>query len=297
MRQRMAAQHPDPASLRFVYPIEDRERFAQFWKAIYYDPDTAGLRPNLTFVRPDGSIVFETNAVGLSGDALDPRRKLAVIWGDSVVFCAGCGWSRLLDGYAPGYQFLNGGIDGDPYKNILRRAAEFNAKHRVALNILMLGWHPFVASWWEISHRRRRRSGVVNPGNAELRQELIRFLERNPNTVVLTVPTALNPGNLDKPMSAYCVEGDDAVVFRFFGDREREIAGQRDAYAYILERNAITREVCATRGIRVIDLFEAFDTSGAPDFREHFMDLLHFRVPAFPLVARLIYDGISDLLV
>jgi len=45
------------------------------------------------------------------------------VWGDSVVFSVGRGWPCLLDRLAPGYQFLNGGIDGDPYKNILRRAA------------------------------------------------------------------------------------------------------------------------------------------------------------------------------
>src|SRR5205085_747304 len=113
-------------------------------KALYHDPERAGLRPNLVFVAPDGSIVFETNELGLKGDPLDPRRKLAVVWGDSVVFSAGRGWPCLLDRLAPGYQFLNGGIEGDTYSEILRRARDFNYRHPVVLNLVMLGWHPLI---------------------------------------------------------------------------------------------------------------------------------------------------------
>src|SRR5207302_1038041 len=95
---------------------------------------------------------------------------------------------------APGYQFLNGGVEGDPYKNILRRASEFNERHRVALNLLMLGWHLFVPSWW--ARRPTLSDGAeakrICNGNEELRAQLTSFLERTPNTVLLTVPTALN---------------------------------------------------------------------------------------------------------
>jgi lysophospholipase L1-like esterase len=74
----------------------------------------------------------------------------AVIWGDSVVFGRGRGWPCLLDRLAAGYQFLNGGLEGDLYKNILRRASEFNRRHRVALNVRMLAGIPSC-------HRRRHR--------------------------------------------------------------------------------------------------------------------------------------------
>src|SRR3954451_8864304 len=124
--------------MRTVYAVADTDVF----KALYYDRENATLRPNLVFVDRDGSIVFETNEVGLKGEPLDPNRKLAVVWGDSVVFGSGRGWASLIDRFAPGYQFLNGGLDGDPYGNILRRARGFNARHPVALNLLMLGWHP-----------------------------------------------------------------------------------------------------------------------------------------------------------
>jgi hypothetical protein len=62
-----------------------------------------------------------------------------------------------------------------------------------------------------------------------------------------------------------------------------------------VERNAITREVCARLGVRVIDLFAALDTENAEDFREHFVDVLHLRLRSYPLVAQIIHDNIKDL--
>src|SRR5436190_12716828 len=106
----------NPDRLRTVHVITEGEAF----KSLYYDRERAALRPNLVIVEPDGSGGFEINEVGLKGDPLDSSRRLAVVWGDSVVFGGGRGWACLLDQFAPGYQFLNGGLDGDPYTNILR---------------------------------------------------------------------------------------------------------------------------------------------------------------------------------
>ncbi|TMJ02952.1 MAG: hypothetical protein E6G97_10905, partial [Alphaproteobacteria bacterium] len=157
------------------------------------------------------------------------------------MFSHGRGWPCLLDRLAPGYQFLNGGIEGDPYKNILQRASEFNARNRVALNLLMLGWHLFVPSWW--ARRPTLSDGTeakhIGNGNEDLRAELTSFLERTPNTVLLTVPTALNRRIVDRPLSPYLRDGDEDTGFHFFGDIDREVEGQREAFDYILERNAI----------------------------------------------------------
>ena len=114
-----------PERLRTVHPITECEAF----KSLYWSGELPGMVPNLVFVNRDGSVAFESNEVGLKGDPLDPARKLAVVWGDSVVFGAGRGWAHLLDELAPGWQFLNGGLEGDPYTNILRRAAAFNESH------------------------------------------------------------------------------------------------------------------------------------------------------------------------
>ena len=288
--------------LRTVFPVAATDVF----KALYYDREQAALRPNLTFVDANGAIVFETNEVGLKGDPLDPSRKLAVVWGDSVVFGSGRGWPCLLDQLAPGWQFLNGGLDGDPYSNILRRAGEFNRRHPVALNLLMLGWHHFVPAQL-VTRAAPRRFGWRNDppteiwrphsGNETLSAELTRFLERTRNTVVLTTPTALNRQIIDRDLSAYLVEGDDATGFRFIGDIPYQIHAQRQGFEHIAERNDIAREVCTGLGIRVVDVFARFDTENAADFREHFYDVLHFRPRSYPLLTEFIYDEIKDLLV
>src|SRR5438477_7850754 len=112
-------------------------------KRLCFDETTRTLRPNMVLVDRRGAVVFEINELGLKGAARDPSRKLAVMWGDSVVFGIGRSWPCLIDGMAAGYQFLNGGIEADPYDNILRRAEASNHAHAVALNIVMLGWHPW----------------------------------------------------------------------------------------------------------------------------------------------------------
>src|SRR5215472_5465400 len=153
-------------------------------KLLYYDQETRAMRPELVFVTPDGTTHFEINEVGLKGDPIDAARKLAVVWGDSVVFSAGRGWPCLLDGLAAGFQFLNGGVEGDPYSNVLRRAREFNQRTAVHLNLLMLGWHPI-------------------PDNQNVRSALISFVRNTPNTVLLTMPTALNRQISDQDLSSY----------------------------------------------------------------------------------------------
>lgn len=298
----MAASGTDPARLRSVHLIAESATF----KALYLDRDRMALRPNAVFVDAAGQVVFETNEVGLKGDPIDPSRKLAVVWGDSVVFGSGRSWPCLLDALAPGWQFLNGGIDGDPYTNILRRSVAFNRQHKVARNLLMLGWHPFLPE--RIVQRppgrwsRLTGNGAAveikldRGGNGGLRHDLTAFLQQVPNTVVLTMPTALNHRIADQDLSAYLVDGDDETLFRFIGYVPYQVAGQRQGFEHIIERNAITREVCTALGVRLIDLFAMFDTTGLPDFREHFFDILHLRPRSYPLLAQRIHDSIKDLL-
>jgi len=292
----------DPARLRRVQLVAESDVF----KALYLDRERLSLRPDLVFVDRTGKIIFQTNEVGLKGDAVDPCRRLAVVWGDSVVFSSGRGWPCLLDALAPSHQFLNGGLDGDPYANILRRTSEFNRQHKVALNLLMLGWHPFLPErtvrrphrhTWSIGRNGAPvEMHLDRAGNENLRRDLAAFLERMPETIVLTMPTALNRRIIDQDLSAYLVDGDDETGFRFLGYIPYRIDTQRQGFEHIVERNAITRDVCDRLGVRVIDVFAAFDTENLADFREHFVDVLHLRPRSYPLVARIVHDGIKDLL-
>jgi lysophospholipase L1-like esterase len=246
-------------------------------KLLYYDNETRALRPQLAFVDAAGSIVFETNEIGLKGDALDCNRKLAVVWGDSVVFGVGRGWPRLIDNLAPGYQFLNGGIEGDFYANILRRASELNQRRSVALNLVMLGWHPL-------------------PNNQGLRSALTAFLQETDNTVILTIPTALNTRLADQDLSRFFSDGGDSGAFSFSGNLRYSLDLQREAFDYIVERNRIARDCARQTGIPLIDLFAEFDTEPVDDFRQDFLDIMHLRPEAYPKVARVVYRGIKELL-
>ena len=93
---------------------------------------------------------------------------------------------------------------------------------------------------------------------------------------------------------AEVLPGDDKVTLA--GNVTYSMQLQRDAFDFIVERNAVAREVAAELGIRVVDLAAAFDTTGKADFREHFWDIMHFRVASYPAVAAVVHAGIADLL-
>jgi hypothetical protein len=289
-------------------------------KRLCFDEETQSLRPNMVLVDRQGAVVFEINELGLKGVARDPARKLAVVWGDSVVFGIRWSWPCLLDELAPGYQFLNGGIEGDPYDNILRRAAALNRDQAVALNILMLGWHP-----WHLptqvdgprieqgarQHRRRTafwgfrdappcHSATHDPDpkpiHQQLRADLIDFLQGAPNTVLVTMPTALNRNIVDQDLSRYFTRGDRDTVFTFAGDLAYSVDLQRHMFEHISERNSIAREVAQAAGLGLADLAALFDTERLADFRENFHDMLHLRPRAYPKAAAAVYAGIKELL-
>jgi lysophospholipase L1-like esterase len=246
-------------------------------KLLYYDNETEALRPDLVFVDAGGSIVFEINELGLKGDARDETRKLAVVWGDSVVFGAGRGWPCLLDDLVSGYQFLNGGIEGDSFANILRRASEMNHRQAVALNLVMLGWHPL-------------------PDNRNVRSALTAFLDSAPNTILVTMPTALNRRIARLDLSCYVANRDGPDAFTFCGNLPYSRELQSAAFDYISERNQIVRDISRQTDTPLVDLFREFDTEHLADFRQEFSDMIHLRPSAYPKIARVIYEGIKHRL-
>jgi hypothetical protein len=275
------------------------------FKTLCYDWERDALRPNLVFIHDDGSVFFEINEAGLKGGPIDPDRRLVVAWGDSVVFGVGYSWPRLIEPLAAGHQVLNGGIEGDGFKNILRRAADFNRAHRVALNLVMLGWHPHwmftfeSASSGKPAGPLRRLLGLAREAerpNHGLAKHLTDFVRAFPNTVLLTLPTALNQDILDRDLTPLFAHGGDDTAFSFLGRLPYSVAIQRALWEFVNERNRIAREVCQQHGIRVVDLFAAFDSRREADFRAQFHDILHFRVRSYPAVARTIHEGIRDLL-
>jgi hypothetical protein len=261
-------------------------------QTLYLHKETWRLRPNVMFVRADGSTFFEINEAGLKGETIDLDRRLAVVWGDSVVFGVGPGWPCLLDALAPGYQFLNGGIEGDGYRNILARMTEFNRQQAVALNILLPGWHP---------HRN----------NASLAADFTAAIETTPNVMLATMPTALNAGIINDDLSGYFSprltdwtkmylssdsNGPENLEFFFCGSFEYSVEMQKEVFGHILERNDIIRAVAAAQSIPLIDLFGILATGDEADFRADFFDVMHPRPSAYPKVARAVCEAITHLL-
>ena len=132
-----------------------------------------------------------------------------------------------------------------------------------------------------------RRNGAApallpHSGNENIRADLTRFLQSVPNTVVLTMPTALNRRIIDQDLSSYLVEGDYEHGFRFLGKLPYRKDGQRWALEHIEERNAITREVCAKLGVRMIDLAAALATDNLSRFPRKFSRRGAYPPPRFP---------------
>ena len=129
------------------------------------------------------------------------------------------------------------------------------------------------------------------------RDELAGFLDAVRNTAVLTMPTALNPALLDLDLSEFIESGRGAEGFSFCGQAAPYVPGiQRAVHEFIVERNAMTREVCAEERIPLIDLFALFDTASAADFRCYFHDILHFRPSRYAEVARIVFEAVRNLL-
>lgn len=261
-------------------------------QGLYLDRETRRLIPNVSFVRSDGSIFFEINEIGLKGDALDSARKTAVVWGDSVVFGIGRGWPRLLDRLSPGYQWLNGGIEGAHYRDVLRYMAEVNRKRPIAVNVVLPGWHP-------------------HGQNQDLEADLTAACREVPHPVLATMPTALNPRVLNTdltPLFSPKLEDWDRMYwvselsdpqfrgFYFYGGFAYSVAMQREAFQHILERNSMVRRVAAALGIPLVDLFAVLDTSGSADIREDFNDIVHPRPSAYAKIVEAVFSVVRRVL-
>ena len=122
------------------------------------------------------------------------------------------------------------------------------------------------------------------------------FLQETENAVILTIPTALNRRLADQDLSPYFSNGGLEDGFSFSGNLRYSLDLQRTAFDYIVERNQIARDCGRRAGAPLVDLFAAFDTELAADFREDFLDIMHLRPSAYPKIAAAVYQGIKDLL-
>lgn len=248
-------------------------------QAIYYDGESKWLRPNLCMVDQDGKVLWQTNALRLRGPDVEPDTQIGVVWGDSVVFCVNeRSWPELLSDFADDCVFLNGGVEGVDYVTVLEHAIDFNAKRKVAVNVILPGWE-----------------GIGF--NSQLTIDLRAALKSIPNAVLATMPTSLNAHIINKDIQdAFVAEGDWPDIFGFLGKYTYSVAQQRSFFEHICERNDMIRAVARETGTPLVDLFAALDSSQFADFRECFFDVSHPRPSAYAKFASIVWETVGPLL-
>lgn len=251
---------------------------AEFGQSLYLDRATMTLIPNLAFVNEKGEFLFEINSLGLRGPEPEDGQPIAVVWGDSVVFSmAGKSWPEQINDGTLDYLFLNGGVEGSSYFEILRRAIALNRKRPAALNLILPGWHHF-------------------PDNRHVQRDLEDALSEIPNAVLVTQPTSLNAQIASTDLSnTFCKSPEDEEYFGFWGAAPYSVQLQNAYFVHISQRNAIVRAVAQSTGTPLIDLFTALDSAGLTDFRENFFDIGHPRMIAYPELAKIMRESIKHL--
>src|SRR5271157_4758361 len=157
----------------------------EIMQSFYMTRSPLRLKPRVILVRPqDMSVYLETNSFGFKGPDVDSNKRLVAMWGDSVVFGIGNEWVGAVDRCFPGFQFLNGGLEGDPFENIMERASEANQRLKIDHNIMFPGWHA------------RQRPDV-------LQSLLERAIATLPGPIFCTVPTSLNETVVEVDLSPY----------------------------------------------------------------------------------------------
>jgi hypothetical protein len=229
-------------------------------------PDARGLVPSTEIFWGEHPF-WSTNSFGLRAPEPTPGRKLAIVWGDSIVFGApdnrGGSWVSRLAADVASHQVLNGGIPGCPLSMTLDRMRQLNEVLPVDVNMVVASWH--------------RSTPNGGPYNVGLRDYLGAALERCDRVVLVTTPTSLNEQIVDHDLRIYA---DDAK--RFVWEHEPGIA--RAWLGSLMERNEIVREVGAAMGIPVFDWFETLRTTSLEDFRRDFVDFGHLRGSVAPKI-------------
>lgn len=249
--------------------MQDPSWSSWYSQLLYMNETRTGLKPNVAVYRGSGGdaeFLFEINSDGFKGGEIDRSRKLAAVWGDSVVWGEREGWVAGLNQLFPEYHFINGGIQGDPLENIAARAIEANCRMEISVNIIYPGWHS-----------RRRPSSV--------RETLDRMIDLVPNAVLCTVFTSLNRKFIARDMShVFAAES----PFYFFGNWPYSPEAAKKIYSEITAQNDIVREVARERGAACLDLFERFYNEDMNEFKRDFYDVCHLRISAFPKVQRVL---------
>ena len=251
-------------------------------KAMYVDRETGFLYPDVCLVNPKGKVAFQSNSLCLRGPDTD-ERPIGVVWGDSTVFGlheVERTWPEMLSDHFPEILFLNGGIEGAEYLDILKRAVDFNREHAVAVNVMVCGYHRVF-------------------DNKHVAEDLENAVSEIPNLVLSTLPTSLNAAMIDTDISHLIHPNGGETEedqFFFWGSTEYSVRFQKQLFAHIQERNASIRTVASRTGTVLVDLYAALVSQSGTDFRRYFFDVAHPRDSAYPVLASIVAQGVREVL-
>lgn len=254
-------------------------------QAFCLDATRTRVKPNVALLSSDTlQIVLQTNSLGFKGPEPPPSRRLAVVWGDSVIWGVGESWVAGLSTFFPAYAFLNGGLEADLFPNILARAQEANQSLKIECNLLFPGWHS------------RNKPDQV-------RRLLLQAVDTLPGLVLGTMPTSLNDVVVDDLQPYF--QGLDRRHLRqpqwdedyyFWGDHPYSPKNARQLLTEIRQQNEVVREVAAAKNLPLIDLQKALKTTGTQGFRSDFFDAGHLRPAAYPRIVQIVAEGLSHVL-
>jgi len=270
-----------------VYTYNCDTQSFEIFQSFYTTRNPMRIRPDVVIL--DGKtqeIMFQTNQYGFKSAAIDQTKELVAVWGDSVIFCvAPQNWVTDLDHDFSGYQFHNGGLEGDILQNIIQRTEETNAVLPIKVNILFPGWHN-----WQNQDR--------------IKLLLEHFISSVPGPMLCTVPTCMTPEIVQTDISsifpaseAPCMQNvNHPDCFAFFGSMPYSLDNARMIWKYVLAQNDIIRKTAEAHSVPVIDLFSHLRPDGLDDFRNDFFDICHPRPCAYSKIRAIFREALKDLL-
>lgn len=255
----------------------------EFFQSFYLDSSNRKrIKPNVTVVtEPNMEILFETNSHGFKGPEIDFSKKLAVIWGDSVVFGLEKGWVDGISSYFPEYQFINGGIEGDGLDNICERAIEYNKKIEIKLNVLFPGWHMLFDT--------KKAFSFI--------EDFVAFV---PNPVLCTIPTSLGDriycNNISHLFVTEKNSGVNEKLYSFWNDIPYSVEAATELITSLKAQNEMIRSVAKFHKLPLVDLYNYFYTDDLSSFRDKFFDAGHPRIEAFPELQHAFYEVLKNVI-
>lgn len=218
---------------------------------------------------------IEVNSLSCFGPEPDPDLPVIGFFGDSVTqgrVLFGC-TSVPLQTRAPGFQTINGGIEGSNIEKIVDHCLYVNAQRPLACAVVHPGWHNLVYGDNRLEHWREqldRLDGLPRVAHIKLTGDL------NDEAAARGIDHLYNAGEPGNP--------DGLDVYH-----KLEMSGTTEKvailYGQVNEKNAFLEDYCRAKGRLFIDLDPVLKPKTYADLKAHFFDTVHPRYQFYPTIA------------